>query len=803
VRDVLSFDFNLTAHIRIVAKPSISTILIIALSSINSGDTMPQLPQQKIKCLVTSLWAALMLSPVAAFAADAEQSRKELPYTAPNGGLVSGYDGYVSLGGGYGSDQNSSGGADVFQPLWQQRTALAFVDVRGFDGEASVYGGSLGFGYRQMLQDESWLFGGYSYFDTYNSKNNNNFNQITFGGEAKTLNWSILANGYMPIGSTDKRVKGDDIIQHNALGNNQFSVDYAAGYESSMYGFNTEVGYRIVDQLRVYGGGFYFTNTNTQALTGPTGRLEYQWDNPFQAKGVLKEIFNRFTFETSVQYDGQRGLNWYAGMRMRVGLGEASTPHAGLARHMTDRVQRIQGVTVSKKDYEALAHVTNTDGSTKTFSIVNNAAELKAQLAAGGADVVGVNGGISDVDNTLVMQDGQFLTGGSYDYQGYDITLGNAGSVSASGTLVQAVNEGLIQVGKNNTIENLTIVTNPGATAISNSNGGSVGTLNINHVSAQGTGGVSLMVTDGSTDSNITIDNNTFGGSRFNLPDITGGGYDTSLPTQGVAGIIVLADGSTVNVNSINNNNVTVAGSTANEMATGIYTYSYGENANFTINSINSNTVLVTNTGLNASSIGIAHINRGESSTINTINGNTIGVYDSSATSTTGAAISSVFVRSWNDIVPTLNKTDVTAISNNTLTATSIGSSVNNLFLESRDFDVSNTNNNSLTVHAVTTNTFASRTANINDYDVWLNSRVVNNGGTSPLIIGGTKEGEGFYGNNFTGTNPTNVLFESDFTDAAITMYVNDGKSTIGEANNGAVYRFSGNGGTITIHPTP
>ena len=461
--------------------------------------------QHKIKRLVTSTWAALMISPMAAFAADAEvnqnfnelnstierldsevgELRKKAGYKGSLQNLVPHYDGYVSLGGAYGNDQNSSGGADVFQPVWQQRDALAFVDLRGYDGESSVYGGSLGFGYRQMVWDESWLFGGYSYFDTYNSKNNNNFNQITFGGEAKTVDWSVLANGYIPVGSTDRRVNGNDIVQRNALANNQFSIDYAGGYERSMYGFNTEVGYRVIDQLRVYAGGFYFTNTNTAALVGPTGRVEYQWDNPLQAKGILKEIFNRLTFETSVQYDGQRGTDWYAGMRLRVGLGEANSPQSGLARHMTDRVQRIQGVTVGDKDYEELARATNADGTTKTFSVVNNAAELNAQLAAGGADVVSVDGDILNINNNLVLQDGQTLTSGTYDYKGYDINLGSGGTVGVADTLYTEQNLGFIRVGKNNTIQNLTIVTSTDSTAISNVGGASVGNLTINGVITQ------------------------------------------------------------------------------------------------------------------------------------------------------------------------------------------------------------------------------------------------------------------------------------------------------------------------------
>src|SRR6266478_2648013 len=254
----------------------------------------------------------------------------------------------------------SFGDVDIFLPLWQDQGSLLFGDLRGTFTAQPTEEGNFGLGYRTQISPE-WILGGYGYFDIANSANNNLFYQVTLGIELKSVDWDFRVNGYIPINPDGGNLSNDDNPKIKISGNTIQMVTESQG-EKALYGFDGEVGWRVpifpADgdfDVRVYAGGYYFTNSDVDTIAGPTGRIEARlYDIDFLG------LQSRLTAQGVVQWDSPRGIQGFGGLELRIPLG-AITGAPGpklnpLDRRMVDRVQRdvdiVTGLTTPKKQSE-------------------------------------------------------------------------------------------------------------------------------------------------------------------------------------------------------------------------------------------------------------------------------------------------------------------------------------------------------------------------------------------------------------------------------------------------------------------
>jgi hypothetical protein len=250
---------------------------------------------------------------------------------------------YIELGG-MGGNTHSWGDVDIFLPLWQDQTSLLFGDLRGTFTTQPSQEGNFGLGYRTQISPE-WILGGYGYFDIQNSENDNLFYQITLGAELKSIDWDFRVNGYIPLnpdgGIVDSKTQANIRITGNLI-----QLNSSTQKEKALYGFDGEVGWRVpvfpADgdmDLRVYAGGYYFTNSDVDTIAGPRGRIEARlYDIDFLG------MQSRLTAQGVVQWDQPRGTQGFGGLELRIPLG-AITGAPGpklnpLDRRMVDRVQR-------------------------------------------------------------------------------------------------------------------------------------------------------------------------------------------------------------------------------------------------------------------------------------------------------------------------------------------------------------------------------------------------------------------------------------------------------------------------------
>ena len=461
------------------------------------------------------------------------------------------YGSYLELGGQYGTSNTSNGNGNLFMPLWQNPDNLLYTNIRGADFNGPAAQGSFGLGYRALLNDTGLIIGGYSFYDLAGNVNNNSYQQVTVGAEAKTLRWSANANGYIPVGPTANRQQNYDQYTFGGLNENGFkTVAVHRGEEKSMGGFDAEVGRElnfILDNLTAYVGGYYYAASNVDTIAGPRARLRYFYDLPFT------NVYYRFAVETGAQYDKPRGSEWYVGASMRFGFGNLNKLD-GLQKRMIETIYHNQPILV-RATQTNLVGVNGANGAPLTIADVTDEASFDNAVTHT-ADVLAVQNGVT-LSDTKTLADGQTLTGGHYEFNNVQVKLSDGGALTA------ASGKDLLQVGRDNTVRDITlnVDADSGLNAIKNDQTTSFGNLTVDKLITNGL--ANFTVADKSTDANVSITQ-----SHFNVGNITNSNA-----------INVTATDSTISVGSLSNNTMSFGSKNANQ---GIYILALDSAANQT-----------------------------------------------------------------------------------------------------------------------------------------------------------------------------------------------------------------------------
>jgi Inverse autotransporter, beta-domain len=313
-------------------------------------------------------------------------------------------------------NERSLGEADLLIPLWQDNDRLFFANLRGRLDNNDSYEGNAGIGLRQMLGN-GWNVGGYGYFDRRKSPYDNFFNQVTIGVEALSMDWDLRANAYIPVGDTRYYESSLDAVDFSGT-----TITYRAGEERAMQGYDAEVGWRIPvfspeanKHLRIYAGGYRFTDSKAETIQGPRARLEMKFNAlPFLSSG------SRLSLGLEYQHDDPRGSQSFAVLRLSIPLG-GSKAKVGrrlspMEQRMTDPIVRDVDIVSQGGSFGSAERITETaDGDTITLldsSTISNGADFAAAInAAGPNSTVILNGSYTNIDQLSVLQNGQSIVG--------------------------------------------------------------------------------------------------------------------------------------------------------------------------------------------------------------------------------------------------------------------------------------------------------------------------------------------------------------------------------------------------------
>ncbi len=528
------------------------------------------------------------------------------------------YDPYLELGGFHGNGGQTLGTADLVYPLWQTPHNLFFTDLRGLKRTGPTIEGNFGLAYRQMNAAESWLWGLHGFYDLRRTQYANDFQQFNLGAEFKTLYWDVDGNYYNPIGTRTKSVAALNQAgtRPSDLGDGFVNFYYLPGAESALAGFDAQVGYSLpfYTPITVYGGGYDFYGAGVKTIAGPRGRVAWTVSNPFHMQeNFWKNFFNQVTVESMVQHDRVRGTDWYVGLRLRMAFGEYHNV-TGLGQRMTDYIYRDLDVVAEPLDRNFATDATEwtkANGTPYVGRIVNSANDLTNGISRD-ADFLVVTNSVTGL-NSVQLGNNETVTGGQF---AENIANSNYNfNVGADGSLAAAAGQNLLVLGSNDRIQSVTLDTSAGLYAVTNTGGRSIGNTSINNVIFNG-GGVATTISDGSTDSQLSLTNNAFslskavGGDAYdfvNLNVVAGKlvantiANNTFSKTAEAAGTISMiklaatpADGSSaeLDVNNFTNNTFTLsgdAGITVNAIA--VNATAASGTALININNMNSNTV--------------------------------------------------------------------------------------------------------------------------------------------------------------------------------------------------------------------
>lgn len=366
---------------------------------------------------------------------------------------------------GTGSFGTSRGETTLFAPITGGQRDLFFgqITAKFFSDDARE--GNLAIGYRRMLQS-GFNLGAWIGVDARNTEISNTFWQLSGGFEALSHNFDARLNWYGPVTEPQSGVAG--FAQAQIVGT---QLVLTGGREVALQGVDGELGVRVplelakidpnVFELRVYGGGYYFDDSEAiRRIAGVKGRIE------LRVNDVIPSMpGSRLTAEYEISHDDVRDTRHEVGLRVRIPLSGSKPARAlasltGQERRMLDGLERDTDiVTVRSKAETVEDALTGTDFERVAFaSTGNNVTTTSA--AAGANSLVILNGAVS---GPQTLQANQTLQGGGSTIAVRGLKSGTvvnftapgaAGSLTAPGT----GNDNLTLAGSNTHVSGLTIV---------------------------------------------------------------------------------------------------------------------------------------------------------------------------------------------------------------------------------------------------------------------------------------------------------------------------------------------------------
>lgn len=308
------------------------------------------------------------------------------------------------------SGSRNIGSVDILAPFMGDDDFIVYTNLRATistttaNHYGSVLEGSLGLGVRRVNDNETAIYGVYAFYDYLKSEKNNDFQQLTIGAERLGLTWDFRANAYIPIGQTEYN---ENKYEKSIFSQHSLTDYYKTVNEKAVAGGDIEIGRTIgTNQLHGYVAMYSFG----KGLTGPRMRLEYK-------------LNHNFSFNSSMQYDKNRGAQYLLGIRYSIG-GSVAKNAGSIYNRLTDEVVRdIDIATVQSKDEHNNVNsdvfwAVDTDrgpGGDGTIENPYGTIESAINDAPENA-IIYVKGKSHDaytLQHQLSMKDGQILWGGS------------------------------------------------------------------------------------------------------------------------------------------------------------------------------------------------------------------------------------------------------------------------------------------------------------------------------------------------------------------------------------------------------
>lgn len=458
---------------------------------------------------------------------------------------------------------------EAWVPVAQDSDSVLYGDVRYMGDDQENREGNIGLGYRTIYENN--VVGGHVWYDRRRTERGSTFHQTTLGAEVLGEDLDIRGNVYIPL--SDKETYVTPNIGRTTpylAGSGIFTDTNGEIIEEPQSGMDFEIGYRVpvfeenVDAIRIYGGGYSFSGSETPDVRGWRTRIAADI-NPWLKLG------------TSFQRDEERGSQAFLEATLRFPFSaKKSFRKEGLRSRLDESPERdIDIVSGSAKDNGLMKPVVNVEsGQQQRVIYVDNAA------------VSGGNGSLDNPYNTLASAQSVLL---DYDIlyvkqgtgtttgmnQGFVIDKSNVTFIGSGTDFVYDANK--FRAARGSSINASTLIAATAAPVITNTQtDGNAGTV---------TDGNGLYVTGANTTiSGINVSNAAAAGIRVQA---TGAAGDVNISDVTVTGaneygVIVEAASSSAHIDNVNLDNITTTGNSIAGVYAGTYVLASANNAKIT-----------------------------------------------------------------------------------------------------------------------------------------------------------------------------------------------------------------------------
>jgi len=256
---------------------------------------------------------------------------------------------------------------DMFLMFSHTGNVYPFFDLRGHMSNDGKPAANFGFGIRYLPETVNAVFGINTFFD-FKKARHSTYEQLGLGLEILGTQWSLQANGYLPI------IKTSNIIDINFYEFQGHSALVHLQHEVAMKGGDVSLGRSLVHRgffdLDAYLGGYYFQGN--QGLKAPGGYVK-----------LTSSLSRFFSVDVQGSYDTLFKTIFQGAAAFHIPLGKRVKPKArdrscyqetALARNLTDPVARFEMIVTHLHEQTTLGLDPRTDEPLYIVFVNNRAA---------------------------------------------------------------------------------------------------------------------------------------------------------------------------------------------------------------------------------------------------------------------------------------------------------------------------------------------------------------------------------------------------------------------------------------------
>lgn len=295
---------------------------------------------------------------------------------------------------------------------------LLFGDGRFVITNDGTFGGNLGVGYRMLAPDAGRIFGASLWYDVDDTRSLM-FQQVGLGLETYGTDWDLRGNAYLPVGPESRQDSLQLLPGSLRYEGQNLAYSQSRGFYTAMTGFDAEFGIPVPGSiaesidLRVYGGGYYYTN-DYHNIPGASARMRASL-----LPGIDIEV--QVTHDSFFETRAFAGLSWtfgplhysnYPADDLSGRLGEHVTRNYTVVATHQRLIEHLLARNPTTNSLYRFAHISSTGTAGGDGTVANPFASIAAAQGTGVDYLLVQSGSVLDGSaGQVVMNPGERLLG--------------------------------------------------------------------------------------------------------------------------------------------------------------------------------------------------------------------------------------------------------------------------------------------------------------------------------------------------------------------------------------------------------